>query len=171
MSNRGKALSFWTIFSAWMPAILGIAVIICESTDNFSVANTSHPLRAAWEFLFGPVTNAAWDTIHHHIRKTGHFTGYGLLSALFFRAWYMTLRSFEKRTAPPWLLSVLLALTCTLITGSSDEFHQKFIPSRGSSPLDVAIDMAGAIAVQLLITAYFLMRAGTRSPLRVSANS
>jgi hypothetical protein len=67
-----------------MPAILGVAVIMCESTDNFSVANTSHPLRAAWEFLFGPVTNTAWDTIHHHIRKTGHFTGYGLLSALFF---------------------------------------------------------------------------------------
>jgi VanZ family protein len=169
MSNRG--LSFWRIFSAWMPAILGIAVIMCESTDSFSSANTSHPLRTAWEFLFGPVTNAAWDTIHHHIRKSGHFTGYGLLSALFFRAWYMTLGSLKRMAAPPWLLSVLLALACTLLTGSSDEFHQKFIPSRGSSPVDVAIDMAGAIAVQLLITAFFLIRASTRSPVRISANS
>jgi VanZ family protein len=32
-----------------------------------------------------------------------------------------------------------------------DEYHQSFLPSRTSSPLDVCIDLSGAIAAQLLL--------------------
>jgi hypothetical protein len=30
--------------------------------------------------------------MHHHIRKTGHFAGYGLVNLGFFNAWRVTLQ-------------------------------------------------------------------------------
>ncbi len=154
MLNRPQPI--WRLLSAWLPAILGIAIIVWESTDTFSSAHTSQPLRHLWELLAGPVSNGAWDTIHRNIRKTGHAIGYGLLSGLFFRAWFLTFREFLGRRVEEWQTSSLLALVCTLAVGSSDELHQKLLPSRTSSPFDVAVDMAGAFMVQLLIAMYFL---------------
>jgi VanZ family protein len=163
MSNRRQAL--WWLLSAWLPAILGIVVIACESTDTFSSANTSEPLRHLWEMMAGPVSNAAWETIHRNIRKTGHVIGYGMLSGLFFRAWFLTFREFLGRRVQEWQTSSLLALVCTLAVGSSDELHQKLLPSRTSSPLDVVVDMAGAFMVQLLIAMYFLFARGRQQAL------
>jgi VanZ family protein len=40
---------------------------------------------------------------------------------------------------------------CTLVIASLDEYHQSFIPSRTSSPIDVGIDLCGAMAAQLLL--------------------
>jgi VanZ family protein len=146
-------------------------MMVCESTDTFSSANTSQPLRHLWMLLSGPVSDQAWLVIHHHIRKTGHAIGYGLLSGLFFRAWFVTIKLFSERRVRVWQMSGLLALACTLAVGSSDEFHQKFVPSRSSSPLDVAVDMAGAITVQLMIAMYFLARSRQRTPVAIESTT
>jgi VanZ family protein len=50
-----------------------------------------------------------------------------------------------------WRRASVLAVVCTLIIASLDEFHQSFIPSRTSSPIDVCIDLSGAITAQLLL--------------------
>jgi VanZ family protein len=40
---------------------------------------------------------------------------------------------------------------CTLLIASLDEYHQSFLPSRTASPVDVGIDLCGAIAAQLIL--------------------
>jgi VanZ family protein len=158
--------------SAWLPAMLGVLVIVIESTDYFSSAHTSGPLRHLWTMLFGPpASNMAWERIHTYIRKTGHVLGYGILNALFFRAWYISLRIINEKMTQPWLISTFLALLSTFAIGSFDELHQKLLPSRTSSPLDVAIDMAGALTVQLIISVFYVNRGRQRQQEPVASRS
>jgi VanZ family protein len=143
------------MISAWLPALLGVLVIVIESTDMFSSANTSGPLRHVWTMFFGSVPNPVWEHIHAVIRKSGHMVGYGILNALFFRAWYITLRILNEKMPQPWLACSVLALLSTFLIGSMDEMHQATIPSRTSSPMDVGIDMAGALIIQIVLSIYF----------------
>src|SRR5271167_298144 len=76
--------------SAWVPVLVCLAVIAMESTAFFGADHTSGPLRRFFEFFLGPIRNAVWSYVHMIIRKCGHFTGYGLLSLSWFRAFWMT---------------------------------------------------------------------------------
>ena len=145
------------LISAWIPAICAIAIIVWESTERFSSANTSAPLRHLWELWAGPVSDQVWLLIHHHIRKAGHVLGYGLLSGFIFRAWFLTINLASALRVLAWQVSTVIALACTLIIATADEIHQKFLISRSSSPRDVAIDMAGALTAQLLIATFVLL--------------
>ena len=151
--------------------MIGVLVIVIESTDYFSSANTNGPLRHLWTMFFGPVTNLRWEQIHTLIRKSGHVLGYGILNALFFRAWYITLRIINEKMPQPWLVSTFLALMSTFVIGSFDELHQKLLPSRTSSPFDVAIDMAGAITVQVIISLFYVNRTRQRQQFPVETRS
>lgn len=146
------------LFFHWIPALLGIAVIVLESTALMSAENTSQWLYPLWAKLFGPVSPDRWAVIHHYIRKTGHFTGYGLVSLGFFDAWRTTL---ELRW-PAWRMrfwrAAGLALACTLALASWDEWHQSFIPGRTSSVRDVGIDFCGALTAQLVLLGVMRLR-------------
>jgi VanZ family protein len=50
-----------------------------------------------------------------------------------------------------WRRASVAAVLCTLVIATLDEYHQSFIPSRTSSPIDVGIDLCGAMAAQLLL--------------------
>ena len=89
MSSSRRGLTFWV--SAWWPVAVGIAVIAVESTKYFGADRTSHPLRVLFQAIFGPVGDARWQVIHHYIRKSGHFLGYGGLGLIWLRAWRMSL--------------------------------------------------------------------------------
>jgi VanZ family protein len=141
---------FW--ISAWLPVAIGIGVIALESTVWFGADHTSGPLRAIYEAIFGPVIDARWDVIHHCIRKSGHFVGYGLLALTWLRAWWLTLHSAAFRTAAE------LALAATALVASCDEWHQAFLPNRTGSPWDVLLDSCGAVVAILLVYAYARMR-------------
>ena len=106
-SRRGAR--FW--ISAWLPVAIGISVIVIESTVWFGADHTPGPLRAIFEAIFGPVSNARWEPIHHYIRKSGHFVGYGMLGLMWLRAWWLTLAlrasclgnaPYWRSQAPPW---------------------------------------------------------------------
>ena len=135
----------------WLPAALAVAVIAFESTAFMSASNTSRWLLPFWVHLFGPVTPERWDVIHHYIRKTGHFTGYGLASLCFFHGWRQSLKLADRSVRALWVRSSLLAIGCTVLIASADEFHQSFLPSRTGRPLDVVIDTCGAILAQLIV--------------------
>lgn len=136
----------------WIPAILAVAVIAGESTDVMNSDNTSRWLYPLWSAVFGRVSPDTWAEIHHLIRKTGHFVGYGLVSLSFYYSWRMTLgRSWRNRLWPLRRRAALLALACTLAIASGDEFHQRFLPDRTSSIYDVGIDFSGGITMQLLL--------------------
>jgi len=143
MSSNARGPLLWV--RAWWPVVAGIGVIALESTEAFGVAHTTGPLRWLYQAIFGPVGNANWEIIHHLVRKSGHFIGYGLLGMAWLRAWWMTL----PRSV--FLHDALLASLGTAMTASADEFHQSFLPNRTGSPWDVLLDCCGALAMQLLV--------------------
>jgi VanZ family protein len=136
--------------SAWFPVAIGVGVIALESTEFLGADHTSGPLRWLWENLFGAVGNARWELIHHLIRKSGHFFGYGTIGLLWFRAWWMTLPRSR------FLHDAFLALLGTALVASCDEGHQSFLSNRTGSPWDVLLDCCGALTLQLAV--YLFMR-------------
>lgn len=148
MSNSERGSSNW--IRAWLPVVLGVGVIALESTTLFGARETSGPLRALFQALFGPVGDQDWAPIHFYIRKSGHFLGFGLLGLAWLRAWWLTL----PRSV--FLTDALLALLGTAMTASADELHQAFLPGRTGNPWDVLIDCTGAITLQLVV--YVCMR-------------
>jgi len=135
----------------WIPALIAIAVIIIESTEMMSASNTSRWLLPLWIKLFGPITPERWAVVHHWIRKTGHFVGYGLVSLAFFEGWRATF--LQKARNHTWSFAVVapLALVSTLMLASWDEWHQSFLPGRTSKVSDVGIDFSGAVAAHLVL--------------------
>lgn len=146
ISQRG--LKFW--LRAWLPVAFAIGVILLESTEWFGSDHTSHLLRWLWENLFGRVSPARWEMIHHLIRKCGHFFGYGFMGLAWLRAWWMTLPHSH------FLTDAVLALLGTAMVASCDEWHQTFLPNRTGTPWDVLLDCCGALTLQLLV--YVFMR-------------
>jgi VanZ family protein len=136
--------------SAWSPVLVCILVISQESTKAFGADHTSGPLQHLFEFFLGPLTQPQWWRMHMAIRKGGHFLGYGILSAAWFRAFWMTFRvnaaDLRRRTS-----AHALAMLGTLAVASADEIHQTFLPNRSGSPRDVLIDCSGAAAMQFLL--------------------
>jgi VanZ family protein len=135
----------------WIPAALSVLMIVLESTATMSASNTSHWLYPLWVRLFGPISAGHWNEVHHLIRKTGHFVGYGLVSIAFFHGWRRTLHQMAVKHWHLWRRAAVLAVLCTLLIASLDEYHQSFLPSRTSSPIDVCIDLSGAIFAQLFV--------------------
>jgi len=116
MSSSRRKLRFW--ISAWLPVVVGIAVIVIESTEYFGADRTSGPFRWLFQSIFGPVSDAHW-----------------------LRAWRMTLPSLW------FLIQAALALLGTGMLASWDEWHQSFLPNRTSSPWDVLLDCCGAFVL------------------------
>jgi VanZ family protein len=135
----------------WIPALIGIAVILVESTATMSAENTSRWLLPLWIKLFGPISPERWAVVHHHIRKTGHFVGYGMVSLGFFDSWRVTLERRWAERRVRFRYAAGLALLSTLLLASWDEWHQSFLPNRTSSVRDVGIDFCGAMAAQLVL--------------------
>jgi len=146
-------LLFWV--RAWVPVAIGILVIATESTEYFGADRTSGPLRWLWEHLFGAVSNGRWYMIHHYIRKSGHFTGYGLVALTWLRALWMSFPrlSFQR--------DALLALFATALIASADEVHQTFLPNRTGLPRDVVLDCCGAIVMQFVFFLFLKLTSQT----------
>jgi VanZ family protein len=141
-SYPGIAWKFW--ISAWWPVAASIAVITTESTQYFGANYTSGPLRWMFQALFGHVSDAHWGIIHHVIRKSGHFLGYGVVGLAWLRAWRMTWPAVRP------LVQAALALLGTALLASWDEWHQSFLPNRTSSAWDVLLDSTGALVMILI---------------------
>jgi len=127
-----------------------MAVIAIESTDFLSASHTSRILYPILHFLFN-MDLAHFKIVHHYIRKTGHFTGYFILSVLLFRAWKATLR-LPAVWAMRW---AAIAFFMSALVASLDEWHQTFLPSRTGTLHDVLLDSTGALIAQIVIFIYW----------------
>jgi VanZ family protein len=107
-------------------------------------------LRRIFESIFGPFSDDRWEIIHHLVRKSGHFLGYGFIGLAWLRAWWFTLP--HSRFLP----DAMLALLGTALIASCDEWHQTFLPNRTGTPWDVLLDCTGAIILQIIV--YIFMR-------------
>ncbi len=83
---------------------------------------------------FGAIQPEALVRLNLIFRKVAHFTEYAILALL----WTWNLGVSPAR--------LLLAWAASTVYAASDEWHQAFVPGRGPSPWDVAIDSAGAFA-------------------------
>ena len=143
-------------FRFWIPVILWLGIIAVESF-GLSSNVTGGWLWKLLGLLHIHISWRAFQELHHILRKVGHFTGYGILCVLIFRAWFHTLvpRSHITRASSASLVAnalhsirvrcALLAVNMTLITAILDEWHQAFDPRRTSSGWDVALDVTGGI--------------------------
>jgi VanZ family protein len=147
------------LFVAWVPTVAWLCLLAAFSTDTFSAEHTGSLLHKILNALFGEISQQRFDAIHFLVRKSAHFCSYGILSAFAFFSW-RTMFSALKAWSVRWSG---LALLLTFLAASADEFHQSFVPSRTSSPLDVLLDMVGAIFFQIAI-ALWLQSRGARMP-------
>jgi VanZ family protein len=139
------------LVKTWVAALLWIGLIAIESTDWLSAEHTSRILYPLLHFLIG-LDPAAFEVVHHYIRKCGHFVGYFTLSFFLFRAWRTTLRlPWTPRWALRW---AAIAFFMSALVASLDEWHQTFIPSRTGRISDVMLDSIAALTAQVLIFLY-----------------
>jgi VanZ family protein len=147
MSSSQRGPWFW--ISVWCPVALGMIMIAIESQEFMGSNYTAGPLRHFFEKLFGHVSEEDWDIVHHYMRKSGHFLGYGLIGLAWLRAWWKTLPHSH------FFQDALLALLGTAAIASCDEWHQTFLPNRTGTPVDVFLDCTGSLVLQLLVYFYF----------------
>jgi VanZ family protein len=140
---------------AWLPTLFWVGVIASFSTDTFSAAHTGSILSRILRAIYGPISHHQFEQVHFFIRKTAHFTVYGILGCLAFLSWRKTLPSSQRWT---WGWSGL-AMSVVFVAASADEFHQTFIPSRTGTSRDVLLDLVGALFFQIVI-ALFLRKRG-----------
>ncbi len=162
-SKRDRLLkpSFRALAHRWWPVLVWLGVIRLESTDFASASNTSGVLYTVIAAVAPHVDESFVSRLDEILRKTGHFAGYGILSALVFLALkntnYDRLRSLSRRTWGTCLRDfwrwdwVLLGMLMTVVTAAADEIHQTFIPSRTGAWQDVLLDSCGAAVLQVII--------------------
>jgi VanZ family protein len=131
---------------AWLPVVFWSAIIALESAEGSS-ANTGSILETLAVWLFGHVDPARFAAFHHILRKSGHFLGYGILGYLWFRAFMRTLPTSRRLTC------AFLAIACTFLIASLDEWHQSFSPGRAGSFRDVVLDTVGSFVLVSLAMA------------------
>ena len=139
---------------AWIPTLIWLCVLALFSTDTFSAEHTGSVLLRILHALFGTRFDEHFQEIHFFVRKSAHFCSYGFLGALAFFSWRATLPALPRWTLRWSLLGLLVGVT----GGALDEFHQRFVPSRGPSLRDIFIDTMGAIFFQLVITLWISWR-------------
>jgi VanZ family protein len=121
----------------WAPPVLWLAAIYFFSTDNFSGENTGGIFFRIFHFLIPGLTEEAFAPYHFLIRKCAHFTEYGVLALLLYRAFR---RSAPLRWNFRWAMqSLLIVIGYSLL----DEYHQTFTANRVGSISDSMIDSAG----------------------------
>jgi VanZ family protein len=104
----------------WLPPLLLMAVIFALSAQ--------------------PNLNSGLGVVDHVGRKFVHFAEYALLVFL----WWRPLRT---RLSPG--RAALAAFLIASAYAATDEYHQSFVEGRSASPVDWAIDSAGAAVVAL----------------------
>jgi VanZ family protein len=134
----------------WLPVVLCTTVLAVESTPYLGADHTSAPLLRLSEAIFGYDVGLHWGLIHHLIRKTGHFVGYGIFSLVCFRGFWVVLENAALRHGRR-VRAHGLAILATFLAACGDEFHQSYLPNRSGSFDDVLLDTCGAVAVGLAV--------------------
>ena len=123
------------------PLIVWAALIFIGSSSILSGSNTSPFLVQPIHWLFPTASESTLQLAHLLIRKAGHLTEYAILAWLAARAFRTSSNELLHRR---WFLVALLLVA---LYSLSDEFHQSFVPSRGASLLDCAIDSIGGLTM------------------------
>lgn len=153
----------------WLPVLIMLAVIAVESTGYLSAYHTKEAIERLLALIGIDVDFPGMDATNKALRKIGHVVGYSLLSFLVFRAfrgthrylhegyegWLSSAISGIRREAAistiwraqwammGWMFATLVAI--------ADEMHQRTIPSRSGTLVDVILDSSAALVVQFAV--------------------
>ena len=139
---------FLSFLKYWLPAIIWMVVIFSASGDKKSFQHSSRIIGPILHWLFPNLSEDAVNTTVTAVRKCAHLTEYAILAFLFWRA----LRKAVRNDPRPWSWrEAAIAVLLVAIYASSDEFHQRFVPSRDASVRDVLLDTLGAIGGMIAV--------------------
>lgn len=128
----------------YAPLVLWVGVIFFLSSDQGSAAETSRIIRPIIEFFFPTASPDTFLIVHSIIRKTAHFTEYGMLAIFAARAFSASSVQLLKNH---W---VVIALVLILSIATFDEINQSFESSRTASIWDVLLDFTGGFSMTCL---------------------
>jgi VanZ family protein len=120
----------------WLPVIAWGVLIFVMSTSSFSAFNTSKFIEPILRWLFPLAAPETITVMHALVRKSAHFTEYGVLFWLLLRG--------------PMVGRPYAALTVCVLYAFLDEGHQMLVPGRTPSLYDVALDSTGALFSRFL---------------------
>ncbi|HEX6768855.1 MAG TPA: VanZ family protein [Candidatus Binatia bacterium] len=123
----------------WAPVVAWMALMFTFSTDWFAAPNTSSFVGPLLSWLIPGIAAETTQIVHAALRKLGHWTEYFILATLLAAA---CKAQWPKQT---WRNRFIVTVIIATLYAISDEWHQSFVPSRGASAIDVAIDAFGAI--------------------------
>jgi len=153
LTSPEPAWNGWpAILRAWLPVVVLLSLFCLESTAMMGADHTSAPLHAFTHAVAGAQVDGPWSAIHHLIRKTGHFFGYGVFSLAWLRGFMLGIRSQKNWTKVngAWRVQAA-AVAATFAVAALDELHQSFLPNRTGKFSDVLLDTAGALALQITL--------------------
>ena len=158
----------------FLPSLVVVLVIATAGTQRFSIENTADLLAPFWFRHFSSLPYQRYWEFVEAVRKVGHMIGYGLACLAFFLASHAWLtRQSGRRLAPAgadgWVLknrAAGYALVLTMLLGSLDEIHQRFVPQRTSTVTDVGFDVCGGYFALMFLFACLSRR--RRGSARVS---
>jgi VanZ family protein len=154
--NSEKNIGWRVWLWSYAPLFVWIGVIFFLSSNLGSAAHTSLIIEPILKFFFPEMSEASREFVHACVRKTAHFTEYGILALLGVRALFQATGTFYRLR---WILPVVIVA----IVASLDEFNQSFEPSRTSSPWDVALDIFGGTTLMLVCYAIWRLRYRNRN--------
>ncbi len=138
----------------WAPALVWAAIISVMSTRYFGSGYTSRFILPVLHWLMPNAGLANLLEMHTYIRKSAHLIEYGVFTILFMHG----LRAGRSGWRWTWVTATMLAVACY---AALDEFHQAFVPGRGASVWDVALDFSGGMAAMLVLW-FWTLRSGAR---------
>jgi VanZ family protein len=123
----------------WVPVLVWMFLIFGASSDSHSYEHSSRIVIPLLHWLFPRMAPWEMENIHHFLRKCCHVIEYAVFGFLIFRA-----LSHSSTPLPAWSWPrVGGALLIVFLYAASDEYHQRFVPTRTPRVLDVSIDTAG----------------------------
>ena len=90
-----------------------------------------------------------FNKVSFFVRKTGHFSEYGILAGLIL----ILLFTFEevRNTRKHIIMGAVVTDLICMIYASTDEFHQTFVDGRSGKSADVLIDTSGTVFATIIL--------------------
>jgi len=127
----------------WLPVLAWMTLIFTASSDRHSYEHSSRLLAPLLCWLFPHISADTVGLVVFIARKCAHLAEYSVFALLLWRA----LHKPVKNVFHPWSWhEVCLVLLLVALYAASDEFHQRFVPTRTAHVTDVFIDTAGGAA-------------------------
>ena len=124
----------------WLPLLLWMGVIFAASADNHSGQHSNELVLPVLRWLFPHISARTAGWVVFGARKCAHLTEYAVFALLVWRA----LCKPAKGARPSWdWRRAGVTLLVVFFYACSDEFHQRFVPTRDPTIHDVVIDTLG----------------------------